>query len=282
MMNLDKTNQNEHYQINSNIDSIRKEATNNRGNLIDVGRKGNNNKNKKSKNNDHVQCMKRDKSLMDDLKEKSNYLSDNNTIVTDCESVNNRVFDKSSVGRTHFNYPSDNNTIATDCESLKEKSKYCKLEVDDTAIESIIKRKDKNDQRKKVMKLFTQNIRGASSTEKQALILEKIKHSNRDFYAFTETSLSLRNENNFIHELKKYGRIFVSSKKDNNRGNGILVLVKYPIASNVIKYRMVEGRILNLIVRIKKHKEISIYFIQAPTAPYREGAQERSYLKSKL
>lgn len=71
-------------------------------------------------------------------------------------------------------------------------------------------------------------------------------------------------------------------QKKGNRGNGIIVLVKYPIANHITKYRKIEGRILNLVLRMKRHKELSLYFIQAPTAPYGVGSEETRYLKSKI
>lgn len=136
-------------------------------------------------------------------------------------------------------------------------------------------------QKKNIIKIATQNIRGFSE-EKQDIILNDIKYDDNEIISFTEISLSPKNEKLMISKFKNFCKVFTSSKQEAYKGNGIVAFVKYPLANRITSFRKIEGRILNIILRMKGHKEISMYFIQAPTAPYRDGAAETEYLAGKL
>lgn len=101
-------------------------------------------------------------------------------------------------------------------------------------------------------------------------------------YALSETSLGSNQEKNMIRKFKGTSKIFISSRKESYQENGIVVLIKYPLAQHVKLFRKLDGRVLNIVIKMRKHKEISMYFIRAPTQPYQNGAIKTQHPSSIL
>ena len=135
----------------------------------------------------------------------------------------------------------------------------------------------------KKLKIIIQNIRGLMSPEKQYYVANNFDRNKADIYGLTETNLSERTEHQLALSYKGKARIIKnSSENDTPRGNGIFTIVRYPLAANISKIRKIPGRVTNIILKGHKRRELSIYIVQCPTAPYSAGCLETEILSQNL
>lgn len=49
---------------------------------------------------------------------------------------------------------------------------------------------------------------------------------------------------------------------ENHKGQGVAVIIRYPLAQNIINYNIIDGRIIRILFKRRKKSPISIYAIQ--------------------
>ena len=133
---------------------------------------------------------------------------------------------------------------------------------------------------RKTITMQFQNIRGANAEWKSKFIVNEVSQSNGDIFAFSETNTTAK----LIKSLKcqiKNAKMFQCCK-ESGLGKGIIVFVKYPLAKAILNLWTLDGRIINIVLQGKKKKNLSIYAIQAPTAPYSDSKEETRVIADKL
>ena len=143
------------------------------------------------------------------------------------------------------------------------------------------KNSNKNESLQNIIQISIQNIRTLTEF-KSELFYNIIKESKSMIFTLTEVSLNSTTQQFINKKFKGLGKIISCSKQNGYVGNGIITIIKYPLASRLLSYRILPGRVLNLIFRMRKHTELSIYSIQAPTTPYGEGGIETDFLVTKI
>lgn len=124
------------------------------------------------------------------------------------------------------------------------------------------------------LKIFVQNIRSINEEHKKQYVTDIMNRHDPDILALTETweceSLKFGIEKYFPH----HKTIIARATENCYKGQGIAVIIKYPLAQNIMSFKTIRGRVINLIIKKRKKNPISLYFFQAPTAPYGIGYEE--------
>ena len=110
----------------------------------------------------------------------------------------------------------------------------------------------------KEISIYCKNVRGLSTEWKQELYVNECTESKCNIIGLTEISLNQDKAQFILRRFKRIGNTFSSIREGSYKGNGILALVKYPLARYVIGFRKIEGRLLNILFRMRKHKELSL------------------------
>ena len=122
--------------------------------------------------------------------------------------------------------------------------------------------------------ILCQNVRSINDSFKKDYFYHYMNSQKIDILILTETweceSLKYGIERSFPHckTIKSCGDI------TNYKGRGIAAIITYPLAQHIISYRSLHGRVLRIIFKHKKKNELSLWAVQAPTAPYGGGQKE--------
>ena len=128
--------------------------------------------------------------------------------------------------------------------------------------------------KKKSVRIYSQNVKSINDNVKKEFMINTFVRKKIDILVLTET---------WEHPDEKYGcknlivgtkTITASGTSEEYKGQGVAVIVKYPLAQNVIQYNIICGRVIRILFKRRKQTPIALYAMQAPTAPYGAGYQQ--------
>ena len=150
--------------------------------------------------------------------------------------------------------------------------------------EKILSKKNqkKNHYENETLKIVAQNIRSIKDPYKKEYCHHLMNKENIDVLILTETWEENNCKNGIERTFTNCKTIVARGNIDENRGQGLACIIRYPLAQQVQSFRSIRGRVLNLVLKRKKKSILSIYAIQAPTAPYGAGKTETIQLAKDL
>lgn len=138
-----------------------------------------------------------------------------------------------------------------------------------------------NEKREK-LRILCQNVKSINDPYKKEYFKYILHKDKIDILILTETW----EEPNCLYGIErtfsKFKTIKSTGTMESHKGKGIAVIIGYPLAQHVISYTCIQGRLIRIILRHRKKHAISLYAIQAPTAPYGAGAEETFQFNKQL
>lgn len=139
-----------------------------------------------------------------------------------------------------------------------------------------------NDNANNMIKILCQNVRSINDELKKQYFKFIKQEKKIDILILTETWEESNRQYGIEKSFPLCKTIKSTGTQLTHKGNGIAVIIDYPLAQHVVSYTSIPGRLIRIILKYKKRHSIALYAIQAPTAPYGAGAEETNQLNGSI
>lgn len=135
---------------------------------------------------------------------------------------------------------------------------------------------------KEKVRILCQNVKSINDSYKKEYFKNILSKKKVDILILTETWEEPGKPYGIERTFPNCKTIKSCGKKDSYKGKGIAVVIQYPLAQHVFSFKSIAGRLIRIVFKYRKKHAISLYAIQAPTAPYGAGSEETCQINDQI